>query len=418
MENIVAIILAAGEGTRMKSSLPKVLHPVGGRPMLGYVLDLVKAVGIKRVMVVIGHQSERIKKYLSKNITTLKQDKLLGTADAVSRTKRLLSGFKGDVLVLYGDVPLIKKETLKELISRHRSNRSSCTLLSATLYSPSELGRIIRNDRNQIIKIIEEQDASCRQKMINEVNAGVYCFRSIDLFEALKEVKPSLHKKEFYLTDVIEILTTTGRRVDAISTAEPEEVIGINSRADLARVEKVLRERSLSKFLSEGVTILDPSTTYIDEEVEIGRDTTIYPNTVIERDVKIGKNCSLGPFCRIRSGVRLKDNVKVGNFVELNRTTIDKFSQVKHLTYLGDAKIGKEVNIGAGTITANYNGFTKNRTLIQNGALIGSGTILVAPVKVGRKAITGAGAVITKGKDVPPGTVVVGVPAKVLKKRR
>lgn len=418
MKDTVALILAAGEGTRMKSSLPKVLHPVGGRPMLSYVLGLVKALGIKRIIVVVGHKSERVKQYLGKNITTIKQDRLLGTADAVNRTKRLLSGFKGDVLVLYGDVPLIRKETLRELILKHRSNRSYCTLLSATVDSPSELGRIVRDDHGQIIKIIEEQEASPHHKTISEVNAGVYCFRSIDLFEALKEVKPSLHKKEFYLTDVIEILTTTGRKVDSISTDEPQEAIGINSKADLARAEKLLRERVLARFMSEGVTIIDPSSTYIDNEVKIGCDTIIYPNTVIERDVEIGKDCSIGPFCRIRSGVRLKDNVKVGNFVELNRTMIDKFSQVKHLSYLGDAKIGKKVNIGAGTITANYDGLTKNRTLIEDGASIGSGTVLVAPVKVGRRAVTGAGAVVTKGKDVPPGAVVVGVPAKILKKAK
>jgi len=417
MENIACVILAAGEGTRMQSSTPKVLHTICGKPMIRYLIDTVQKLGIKDIIVVVGHKAKLVKEKL-KGIRCIEQEELLGTADAVDRTKSiLLKKTKIDsVLVLCGDVPLLTEQTLNKLIQRHRLISPACTLLTAHLKNPSGYGRIIRANNNRIVKIIEEVDASIYEKVIEEINVGVYCFDKVMLFKALEKVRPNNRKKEYYLTDVIEILTRSNALIDSVTTEDAEEFIGVNTRQDLIRIEQIVRQRILNNFMMKGVTIVDPSNTYIGEEVEIGKDTVIYPYTFIENGVKIGAGCSIGPFARLREGVAIEDKVSIGNFVEIVRSRIGSLAKIKHQCYIGDTIVGKNVNIGAGTIVANYDGKKKNTTIIEDNAFIGTGTILIAPVKVGRGAITGAGSVVTKNRDVPAGKTVVGVPAKILKR--
>lgn len=416
-KDIKAVILAAGLGTRMKSDIPKVLHPLQGRPMIEYVLDAVRSSGIKDIICVVGYKEEMIKKALN-GVRSVRQKTPLGSGHALKKTKRFFKNFNGDILVIYGDDPLIKAETLISLIKRHKKNNNSCTLLSVRMEDPTGYGRVVRDDNGDIIKIVEETEASESEKLIKDVNVGVYCFKNNELFPILNGVKNKNEKGEYFLTDVIHLMHNKNLRVDSVVTDDSDEGLGINSRKDLSAAEKIMQKRVLSNLMNEGVTVIDPDSTYIDADVSIGRETIVYPHTVIQGDVKIGKDCRIGPFARIRPGCRLKDNVHIGNFVELVRTKIDKDTKIKHHAYIGDAIIGKRVNIGAGTITANYDGKGKYITRIGDSAFIGSGTIFVAPVKVGRRAITGAGAVLTKNHDVPPNTVVVGIPAKILKKRK
>lgn len=418
MGDLISIILAAGKGTRMRSDLPKVLHKICGRPMLDYVVGTAGSLGMKRIIVVVGHKAEMVERYLDSGLESVRQKVLLGTADAVLKARTRLKNSKrnDDILILYGDTPLLSTRTLKRLILRHKRDRASCTLLTAILNGPSDYGRILRDGKGRILRIVERIDASSGQRAIREVNVGAYCFRAKDLFDSLRMVRPQNLKGEYYLTDVISILSKRGLRVSSVTTKDSDEILGINSREDLARARSVIRCRTLTRLMSNGVTILDPPTTYIEEDARIGKDTVIYPLTIIEGDVRIGRNCEVGPLCRIRSGTRLKDNVKIGNFVEVVRSNIGQGSRAKHHTYLGDAVVGEDVNIGAGTIVANYDGRSKSKTHISSGAFIGSGTILIAPVKVGKGAVTGAGCVVTKGKDVPANTVVVGVPARALRK--
>jgi len=284
--------------------------------------------------------------------------------------------------------------------------------------NPTGYGRIVRAEGGVVVKIVEEQDATVFEKAIEEINVGVYIFKTAELFDAIKKIKPNNRKKEYYLTDVIEVLNKKNLLVNSVVTEDADEILGVNSRESLAKAYEIFRKRVLAKVVAGGVTVLDPLTTFIDENVTIGKDTVIYPCTVIEREVTIGKNCSIGPFCRVRSGSVVGDDVCVGNFVELNRSRVGASSRIKHQSYIGDTRIGEGVNIGAGTIVANYDGKNKNQTVIKDGAFIGSGTIIVAPVKIGKEAITGAGAVVTKNKDVPDKAIVVGVPAKLLKKTK
>lgn len=417
MKNITAVILAAGEGTRMKSSIPKVLHPICGKPMIRYLIETMVSIGIKDIIVVVGHKSELVKGALP-DVRCIKQHKLLGTGDAVSQAKKILLNNKkaGSVLIACGDVPLLTQETLKKVIDRHMSARSACTLLSARLKNPTGYGRVVRGGNDKILKIVEEIDASIYDKVIEEINVGVYCFDKELLFEGLGKLAPNNRKGEYYLTDIIEVLTKSNRSVDFVSTETPEEFLGINTRNDLIRAEEIIRRRISDKIMQKGVTIVDPSNTYIEEEVEIEKDTVIYPYTFIERGVKIGSKCTIGPFARLRSGTVVEDGVGIGNFVEIVRSRIGAKTKIKHKSYIGDTIIGKRVNIGAGTIVANYDGKTKHATVIEDNAFIGTGTILIAPVKIGKGAVTGAGSVVTKNHNVPAGRTVVGVPAKILKK--
>jgi bifunctional UDP-N-acetylglucosamine pyrophosphorylase/glucosamine-1-phosphate N-acetyltransferase len=417
MKDIVGVILAAGEGTRMKSAVPKVLHNLWGMPVLLHTIRALKCAGIDRIIVVVGYKSERIKEHL-KGFEIVTQKELLGTADALYRTRKALFGFDGTVLVVCADAPLIKTDTILKLIHMHRDEQAACSLLSAELRDPTGYGRIIRNDEGEVVRIVEENDASIYQRVVPEVNSGAYCFDSKKLFAALDEIMLRPKRGEYYLTDTIDFFKRHKDKVVAHATDDPSEIIGINSRNDLALAHDILRKRIIEEIISGGVTVIDPGTTFISSNVTIGQDTIIYPFVFIEADVNIGKNCSVGPFCRIRSSTTIEDDTRIGNFVEITRSHIKRGTKINHFSYLGDAAVGSKVNIGAGTITANYNGKSKNKTFIGNDAFIGSGTILIAPVRIGDYATTGAGCVVPKGKDIPKGSVAIGVPARILKKSK
>ncbi len=413
--NIAVIILAAGEGTRMKSETPKVLHPICGRPILGYVLDLVEDLRIPKIIAVLGHQHREVKKFLQPAIKVVIQRKLLGTADAVRVAQGALKGFKGTLLVLYADNPLLKKETIKQLLKHHTENNPDATLLTARLENPRGYGRILRDKYSSICGIVEEKDADDYQRDIKEINTGIICFNKDKLYAALKHVRPNNRKREYYLTDVIGIFYKKGHSVDGVRISDIDEALGINSRQDLAKANKIMQRRINDDLMRQGITIVDPDSTFISYGTKIGKDTTIYPFTVIERDVKIGRRCLVGPFAHLRPGSVLQDDVRVGNFIEIVRSRISSKTRARHFGYLGDSRIGRHVNIGAGTVTANFDGHNKNITVIGERAFIGSDTVLIAPVKRGKGAKTGAGSVVVKGKDVPEGATVVGVPARPIK---
>lgn len=415
MKNIIAIVLAAGKGTRMKSGTPKVMHKILGRPMIFYVLDALKRAGIADIIVIAGHDNAVIKEAVKKDARVLVQKRPLGSGDALNTAKGVLRNYSGDIVVTCGDAPLIRSDTIKDIISRHKSSGASATVLTVDLKDPTGYGRVIRRD-GSVLKIIEEANANFDEKDIGEINVGTYCFRAKDIFDALSRIKPDNKKKEYFLTDSLEVLNKTERRVGAVKIKDPKESIGINTRKDLADATGFLKNMILEELMSKGVTIQDPLSTVIYPDVKIGQDTVIFSNTVVESDVEIGRRGSVGPFARIRCGVRLDDDVEVGNFVELVRTRIGAKTRVKHHTYLGDAIVGKNVNIGAGTITANFDGKNKNRTVIEDGASIGVGARLIAPVKVGKCAIVGAGSVLPKNHNVPRGATVVGVPAKIIRR--
>lgn len=445
---VAGIILAAGKGVRMKSDLPKVLHLLGGEPLISHVKTVCKKLPLEKIVVVVNFQAAEIKKILGEEVKYVEQKEPLGTGHAVLSTRPFFEDFTGDLMVVYGDAPFLKAETLQRLLEEHRNCGNVATLLTAFLPSPSGYGRIVRNARGEVERIVEEMDAPPEEKAIKEVNSGVYCFRASSVFEALAEIKPENRSGEYYLTDVIEIINQRGWRVGTVKTDDSLEITGINTRKELAQAEKMLRERILENLIEEGVTVVDPSTTFIGVEVKAGKDTVISPFTILEGETIIGENCKIGPYTHIcdsrigdrveiihsvifgsrieeeakigpythlRPGTIIHKQVRVGNFVEVKKSTIGKGSRISHLSYLGDTTVGELVNIGAGTITCNFDGFKKHPTVIENGAFIGSGTILIAPVKVGKNAITGAGAVIPKGKNVPADSVVVGMPAKILK---
>ncbi len=418
MKDLRSLILAAGKGTRMKSSVPKVLHEVCGGSIISYVLQVVKEVGSLKTYVVLGHKASAIEKNLGAEYGYVQQKKLLGTADAVRSAESKLRSYSGDLLILCGDTPLLTTKTIKAIVKKHRITRSACTFLTAVVHDPSGYGRIIRDDQGRVVAIREEKDAMGYEKEIAEINVGVYCFKSKELFKTLKSVKLNKKKKEFYLTDIIEIFVENNIKVETVETEDSSEGLGVNDKRDLAVAEKILRQRKLKQLMDDGITIVDPSTTYIDENVKIGAETVIKPFTVLEKDVKIGKKCIIGPFARMRSGATIGDEVEVGNFTEISRSKVGDKCFVKHFSYLGDATVGKEVNIGAGAVTANFDGKNKNITKISDGAFIGSGAILVSPTKVGKRSILGAGSVLTKGQRIPDGNTAIGVPAKVTKGKK
>lgn len=415
MRILHAIILAAGEGTRMKSDLPKVLHAICGRPMIAYALDIAAAAGIKQPIVVLGHGADAVKRVLPKEIKVVVQSKQLGTGDAVLTAKKALSGTAGSLLVLYADTPLLRRTTVQKLVESHFKNSATTTLLTAHLADPTGYGRILRNETGLISGIVEEAEANAAQRALREINVGPFVCQVEPLLEALALVKPSSAKKELYLTDAIShIARQENTKIQASRVEEASEALGINSRTELARAIGVIRQRIIESHFHNGVTIEDPGTTFIDHGVSIGADTILHPHTVIETGVTIGKRCSIGPFARIRSGVAISEETRIGNFVELVRTKVGPRVRINHVSYLGDATIEEEANIGAGTITANYDGREKHQTVIGKRAFIGSDTVLIAPVKIGQDAVTGAGSVVTKAHDVPANGVVVGVPARPL----
>ncbi|MDP3980218.1 MAG: NTP transferase domain-containing protein [Chlamydiota bacterium] len=413
--NWACIILAAGIGTRMKSSIPKVLHRVAGKTLLERSIELVGSIKqIEKKIVIIGHGADKVRKRIPDGFDIVIQKPLLGTGHAVMQTVPVLKNFTGNVLILCADVPLLTTRSIKKFIEKHQRGSYDCTVMSGQIENPFGYGRICREgSTDHILKIVEEREATAEEKAIHEINSGIYCFRWPLLNAALKKLRIRPSKKEYYLTDVIEQMPN----VRAFCVDETNQILGINSRDQLAKAEKVLRLRKCRELMAKGVTIVDPDTAYIDDSVEIGADSIIYPCTIIEGRVKIGRFCEIGPFSHIRDGVVLKDHVEIGNFVEVKQSQISSHVKAKHLTYIGDTQIGSNVNVGAGTITANYDGVHKHKTVIGKGTFIGSGTILVAPVNVGHDAVTGAGAVVTKGKNVPHHAVVVGVPARVLNKK-
>jgi len=418
MKNTAVVILAAGKSIRMHSSFSKVLHKIYGKSMLGYILDDVRSIGIRKGVVITNNNGVHKQLKLPKGFRVAFQKKLLGTGHALKQAQKALGSFNGDILVLYGDTPLLTKETLIKLIEKHKISNAVCTLLTAILKKPTDYGRIVRDEKNDIVRIVEEADASLYEKMIEEANVGVYCFKAREAFKALANLKPKGPKREYYLTGTVEYFAKHKLTVDSIETEDVGEVIGVNSRMDLARAQSLAKDRILKKIMKEGVGIIDPSTTHIYNNVKIDQDTIIYPFTVIESDVRIGKKCRIGPFARIRPGTVVEDGVEIGNYVEITRSRIGSETIVNHKCYIGDAKVGKGVNIGAGTVTANYDGRKKSKTRIGDKAFIGSGTILIAPVSIGKKAITGAGSVVTKNTRVPPFGVAMDVPAKISKKGR
>jgi len=449
MENLLTIILAAGQATRMKSGLNKVLHPLGGKPIVQHVIDSVLDLS-SRIIVVVGYQGDQVESRLSNSeIYFVKQKEQLGTGHAVLQVGEYISEDQGSVLILCGDVPLLSTETIKKLITARESNQAGAALLTAILDKPRGYGRIIRDEeKSQIAKIVEERDATPVEREIKEINSGVYCFDSRLLKQSLSSLNNDNYQGEYYLTDVISYLHNMDEKIIPVVVEDQEEVLGINDRIDLARAERIVRRRINQRLMKNGVTIIDPETTYIDEEVTILPDTVIYPFTFIEGKTKIGSNTFIGPYCRIvnadignnvnlrgncyilesvieeetdigplahiRPGCKISRKAKVGDFVELKKAIVGQGSKVPHLSYVGDAEIGEKTNIGAGTIFANYDGKHKHKTIVGSSVFIGSNTTLIAPVKVGNKGKTGAGAVVTR--DIPESTTVVGVPARVLKK--
>ncbi len=415
-----ALVLAAGKGTRMKSEKPKVLHEILGKPLLGYVLDTLAAAGIHQACVVIGSGADQVQAYLKSRasypkVSVVFQREQKGTGHAVEMARKHLAASREEVLIWPGDMPLLKGETLRDFQSRHRQSGAVASVLSALRVEPKGYGRILRI-AGQFSAIREELDASEAERRIQEVNTGVYLFNAKKLLEALKKIKPSNAKKEFYLTDTLEVLGNEQLKTEAFPLASETEGQGINSRIDLAEATRVMKKRENLKHQENGVTLVDPDQIFIEPGVKIGTDTTIYPWCYIETGVKIGKDCQIGPFAKIRKGSVIEDGAVIGSFVEINRSRIGKKVMAKHLAYLGDAEIGEGTNIGAGAITANFDGTQKHLTKIGKKVLVGSNTVFVAPVEVGDHAKTGAGSVITGGSRIKKGQVVAGVPARLLKK--
>ena len=440
MKDTAIIIMAAGKGKRMKSDLPKVLHSLAGKPILNYLLDTIDQLKIKRKILIIGYKGDKVRESIGEKIEYIEQKEQLGTAHAVLQTKELLSGFKGDVLVLSGDVPFLTLKTLKKLLRYHQTHNFYCTLISAILTNPQGYGRIIRGKKGEIREIIEEVDllADKREKEFKEINGGIYCFNKEKLFQVLEKVTADNKQREYYLTDTVKILLREGLTVGNIIVKNDEEILGINNRSDLADAGRKVYQKTLQDLMLQGVTIVDPQSTFIESGIKIGQDTIIYPFTIIEKGTKIGSNCFIGPYshlidAEVGKGVRVWASIlesstvkeganigpyahlrpetvvgksaKVGNFVELKKTIMGEGSKASHLTYLGDTTVGKKVNIGAGTITCNYDGEKKYQTVIEDGVFIGSNNSLVAPLKLGKDSYTGAGSTITE--DVPAGNLAV-----------
>jgi len=456
LRNLVSIILAAGEGTRMKSSLPKGLHQICGQPMLVYVLKAVLKAGCRKNYLVVGHKREKVIEVLKdslrlrkREIEFVRQTRLLGSGHAVLQVKKKLKDYRGDVLVVYGDLPLLTGRTLNRLMRTHSKHDNSLTILGAILENPFGYGRIIENSNGKVIRIVEERDVTPREKRINRVNVGVYCFKAEDLFKAIDKIRPDNRKGEYYLTDAVEILGEMGKKVGMVISKDSSEVEGVNNRKQLANVQKYVNMKNLERLMLTGVTIVDPPSTFIDCQVRIGRETIIYPGSTILGKTRIGENCKLGPYafiqdCHIERGVEVRasfiygakiaerakvgpfshirpgtfvgEDARVGNFCEVKKSKIGQGTKVSHLSYIGDAFLGKDVNIGAGTITCNFDGVRKNITRVGNGTFVGSDTKFIAPVKIGKGAVIGAGSTITE--DVPPGKLAIARARQVIKDKK
>ena len=451
------LILAAGLGTRMRSNLAKVLHKLDGRPLINHVCRTAAALAPEKIYVVIGHEGAEVRKYVleetdAEHAVFVEQREQLGTGDAVNAAREYLEDRDSTLLILSGDVPMIRPETLAGLIQQHEAHRgkgAACTILTVKLKDPTGYGRIVRDSGGMFECIVEQKDATEEEKAITEVNAGIYCFDTKKLFAALKHVKNTNAQGEYYLTDVPHLFREAGEDVAISHHHDPNEIEGVNNRVQLADLERLLNRRTISKLMLDyGVTFIDPKSAYVSEQASIGRDTVIYPNVTIEGATEIGDGCAIrsgtrivnsivgrnveirdnclivdsqvadgaavGPMAHLRGHAEIGPDARIGNFVEVKKSKIGRGTKASHLTYLGDATVGEDTNIGAGVITCNYDGKNKHETHIGDNVKIGSNTMLVAPVTVGDGAMTGAGSVVTK--DVEAGEIVVGVPAKRLKK--
>lgn len=448
MADLLSIILAAGKGTRMKSDRIKVLHPVAGRAIIKHVISSLEGLNTK-VVNVIGHQKNEVQAELEDldawDLNYVIQSEQLGTGHAVQQAEEYINKHSGPVLILYGDTPLLRRETIAEFVKKHKENNSDLTVMTAIFDDPTGYGRIVKDNDDNLRAIVEEKDADSEIKRINEINSGVNCIDSELLSEFLKNMDNNNAQGEYYLTDIIEYAVSKNKNINTYTVSDSEEIIGINTRRQQAEAEKIMRERVVAKHLDNGVTIIDPKNTFIDSEVKIENDVTIYPfnyiegsteiksgtvinpscrlknaeigknvevleNTVI-RDSKVGSGTNVGPFAYLRPGSTVEDNCKIGDFVELKKTTVKSGAKVPHLCYAGDAEIGERTNIGAGTIFANYDGENKYQTKIGRDVFIGSDSILIAPLEIGDEAKTAAGSVVTH--DIDAGDTVMGVPARI-----
>jgi bifunctional UDP-N-acetylglucosamine pyrophosphorylase/glucosamine-1-phosphate N-acetyltransferase len=418
--NLAIVVLAAGRGTRTKVSLPKMLLPLCGRTLVTTVLDEVAALGAQRTVVVVHHGRDRIAAALADRdaLELVDQGEPRGTGHAVQVAMRVLAGFEGNVLVVNGDGALIRGATLAELVSVRDAEAAAAVLLTSVPPDPSGYGRIVRGENLELVAIREHRDCSAEELEIDEINAGFYCFDAARLRSVLDRLDAHNDQGELYLTDAIGHLVADGAGVVTMQTEDHEQTLGVNSLAELAEVRAIMQDRILLRHLGNGVIIEDPATTYIDQDVEIGPDTRILPCTVIRSGVRIGSGCEVGPFAHLRAAAVMADGSEIGNFVEVKKSVIGKGTKAKHLAYLGDTTIGERANIGAGTITANYDGKNKHATTIEDGAFIGSGTVLIAPCTVGKRAKTGAGAIVTRNAVVPEGDVWVGLPARPIGQRK
>ena len=397
--NVMAIVMAAGKGTRMKSKKSKLVQKIYGKEVVKRAVENAEKAGIKDIVAVVGYMKEEVMAVLGDSVKYAKQDEMLGTGHAVMQAKEYLRGKKGKVLVLNGDVPLIRPETLNKLIEKSIENKEYVTLLTAIYDNPTGYGRIVRDEGGNISAIVEEKDTTEEQKEIKEINAGIYCFDIEELLAALEKIQPNNAQGEYYLTDVIQIMNEKGLKTGAVIVEDNTEILGINDRIQLEMLTKVLQMRINTEHMKKGVTIEDVNNTYIYDDVEIGMDTVIHPNTTIKSGVVIGEDCEIGPNAYIREGCKLANKVKIGSFVEIKKAIIGEGSKVPHLSYMGDCEIGEHCNIGCGTITCNYDGLHKSKTIIGNHSFIGSNTNLVAPVNLGDETFVAAGSTITE--DVP-----------------
>ncbi|MBN2137238.1 MAG: NTP transferase domain-containing protein [Sedimentisphaerales bacterium] len=398
MSERAAIILAAGVSSRMNTMMPKVLHEVCGRPMLAYVLDACRQVGVAKIYVVIGFSAEQVKESFdgAGDIEWVVQEKQLGTAHAVLCCREQLKDFGGQTLVLCGDGPLIRSATLRTLIEKHESEQSAATLATAVLADPSGYGRIVRDAYGNMQGIVEHSDCTNEQLAIREVNPSYYLFNNKVLFEALDKVQPDNVKKEYYLTDAMAGIIRTGHKVVAVTAVLPEEAMGVNSRRQLSEASKIMQRRIQQELMENGVTIVDPDNTWIDARAKIGQDTVIEPFTYIHGEVTIGLGCRIGPFAYLRNGTVLKNNVVLGVYTEVKNSTLDDGVRARHHSYIGDATIGRDVNIGAGSITANYDGQEVNHTNVGDNCYIGSGAILIAPLDIKDGSHVASGTVVSQ----------------------
>jgi len=447
------LIMAAGLGTRMKSKRAKVLHELGGSPLIAHVSRTAQTLDPRAIVVVVGHQAEEVERAVLAEVGELAsfviQAKQRGTGDAVESARSFLETSESLVLVLSGDVPMIKAETLRRFVEHHNNAGATCSILSVRLENPTGYGRIIRDENDSFRKIVEQRDATVEQRQVREINSGIYCFEAKELFQALRRLEPANDQGEYYLTDVPEIIMSSGGTVSLYLHNDARELSGINTRAELAEFENLVRRSAIRRLMIVGgVTFIDPSNAYVSAEAQIGCDSIIHPNVTIEGKSIIGEGCvirsgvritnsrlgddvvvkdysvivdseveakcSVGPFAHLRMNAMLEEKAAVGNFVEVKKSRLKRETKAMHLSYLGDATIGERTNIGAGTVTCNFDGTTKHETIIEDDVKVGSDTMLVAPVRVGARSVTGAGSVVTE--DVPPDSLVAGVPAKVKKR--